>query len=397
MKKILIIPGEVYPAHESFMAEVLSKKTRALQSVFLMRTHKYRQKMGKWNDSPVYLIPYASTFKFINTISWYFCIDIRYLFMIPFIVFKEKIDVIHVRDLTLPLFVALLLKVFFNKKVIYQKSFPIEYARLVISKKSKRKFRKIAVFSRKIENTTLHKLMGYADKVLPISHYMVENLQRDYRIPRKLMHPFGMGFNFEPLGGQLRQPPPFPPPFKIIYVGTLEGFRQFDILLEGIATFTKKSNNHNCQFTFVGGGDQEIQQLKDYADELGILAICHFTGYLSREKVYKNIGESHIGISWFGSGPQFIDASPTKMMEYLAHGIPFIAVDSVILHKDFIKDTAAGILCKIDANDFAEKTAAMIADYPECKKNAEKAIVYMKQNHSYTAMREEYTTLLNVL
>lgn len=397
MKKILVIPGEAYPAHQSFMAEVLSKENTFYQSVFLMRTHDYRDKVASWNRSPVHLMPYTSKIKLINIISWYFCIDLRYFFLIPKIVFKEKIDIIHVRDLTVPLFVALILKLLFRKKVLYQKSFPIEYARLIISKESTRKFKNIAILSRKFENFLLHKLMRFTDKVLPISEYMSDNLHNHYKIPKKIMHPFGMGFNFEDSKELYPRTPNAPPPYKILYVGTLGGFRQFDILLEGMSIFSSKHSDIDCIFEFVGGSEEEISQLENHANKLGIQTICHFAGYLSREEVYASIANSHIGISWFGNGPQFIDASPTKMMEYLAIGLPIVAVDSVILHKDIIQATHAGIICKVDAEDFAEKISLLVADYSAFRENASVAIEYIKEHHSYTTMRNDYKNLLETI
>lgn len=395
MDRTLVIPGETFPAHESFMAEVLSKEVNHYSTVFLMRTRENLPTKTYWNRSPVYLIPYSSKNSLINLLVAYLCMDLRYAYLIPKIVLKEKINVIHVRDMTFPLFISLILKYTLRKKVIYQKSFPMEHPRLLAAKNSKRKLATLMVCSRHCEKFILHKLMPFCDAILPISKYMSDNLHRDYRIPYKKMYPFGMGYNFDQVPQSTRVHTDSPSIFKIIYVGTLGDHRQFDVLLHGIALATQQLDN--VIFEFVGGSDTEVADMQKLATSLGIDGYCSFSGYIKRDQVYAKIADSHIGISWFGTAIQFVDASPTKMMEYLALGIPILAVDTVLMHKDLLQETEAGILCKVNAQDVADKLTQLVHNYATYKKNAEHCIKFMKENYSYSKMRTQYKILLDTL
>lgn len=397
MHRILIIPGENYPAHQAVMAEVFSKEDKMYQSVFLMRCNYCSHKKAKWNKSPVYLFSYFSKVKLLNKIKAYLCMDLRYAILIPRIVVKEKINIIQIRDLTFPLAVALVIKLFTGKKVIYQKSYPMEYSRIESAKNPSLKFQKFLLAARRADNFILHKLMRLCDAILPISKYMAYNLYNDYQIPYNLMHPFGMGYNFADFPSQPRKEQPVSSTCKVIYVGTLEKKRRFDILLHGIALLLKQLPEKQAEFEFVGGTDEEIAALQEIVDTLEINNSCTFSGYIKRAEVYRKIISSQIGISWFGTHVEYSDACPTKMMEYLANGVPILAVDSVFMHRDILDETQAGVLCKVEARDVADKLGELMTDYTGYKENAQKAIAYIEQHFSYPAMREEIRQLYDTI
>lgn len=397
MHKVLIIPDESYPAHQSFMAEVFSKETDLFQSVFLMRTTDRSLKKGTWNKSPVYLFPYFSKIKLLNKISTYLCMDLRYCLLIPRIVFKEKITIIQVRDMTFPLCVALFLKLITRRKVIYQKSYPMEYCRIEAAADPSHKFPKLLVKIKRLENIILHRLMRFSDAILPISKYMADNLHTDYGLPHRKMFPFGMGFNFGDFTPVATNGLEATGALRFIYLGTLERERKFDVLLQGIAQAVRSLAGKHVAFEFVGGTEEEISELKELVTKLKLQTYCNFTGYIKREEAYKKVNSSHIGISWFGTHVQFHDACPTKMMEYLAMGLPILAVDTVLMHKDILNDTKAGVLCRVEPEDVAAKIVHLTDNHLQYKEKALHSTSYIKQNFSYVSMREEIRQLYDTI
>ena len=387
MPKVLHIPAEIYPTHESVLGEVFSKEDTRYQSIFLMRTEQELPPRTTWNKSKVYLIPRYSHFKIINKISSYFCMDLRYVWLLPWLVFKERVDIIQVRDLTFPLFIALLLKILLRRRVIYQKSHPHEYKKIQDARQSKSKLPKLLLFSRLVENRFLHWMLRHCDAVLPITSFMADNLNRDHGIPYEKMIPFGMGFSFEdaPVPRKVGIAPA--EPLRFIYVGTLARERQLDILLQGVSHAVKKWPEKKITLELVGGTGKEVTALRSQANNLGIGHLCIFRGRIERKKVYQRISESHIGISWVGSRVRYSDASPTKMIEYLSLGLPVIATDSVYEHARLIQETKAGVICNVDPDDFADKLAMLAGNYNKYKKRACNAQEYMQVNFSYTEMR----------
>ena len=383
---VLYIPAETFPTHHSLMTEVYSKNDYPVKTVFLMRHDEKEKKVSlqPWNKAHVYLFPRYSKFGIINSVKRYFRVDLRYLYLIPYIIFKHKISIIQVRDITFPLLVALLIKVFSKKKVIYQKSFPHEYWKMEDAVTIPYRFSWLIKSTTRWENRVLHYIMRFCDVIFPISSHMAKKLQADYGLPVKKMYPLGLGFNFESISDsdrsrffEMHQP------VKLIYVGTLSLSREFEILLQGLADVIKTLPDANLEIGFIGGTDQEVHHLKKVAAELDIGRICYFTGKIDRSEVYKKIMESDIGISWFGSDVRFVDASPTKMIEYLSLGVPVIATDSVEEHKVILDDTNAGVCCMVDKGDFSKMLIKLMGNYNVYKNAADNSIHYMKDRYSY--------------
>ena len=388
MKHILIVPAETFPSHEPFLDAVYSKEKDLFKTVFLMKTDKKKYRTAFWNMSKVYLLKRKPRLKIIKYIETYFKIDCRNLIMIPYIIHKEKIDIIQIRDLTFPLVLGLLYKLFFKKKIVYQKSHPHEYLKIHNARRNlhDQKFPNLFYRSVLLENKILHKMLKYADAVFPITPYMAENLQKDYNLPLKKMYPFGMGFDFETSIDQHHSSNHV---FRFVYIGTLAKERGFDILLEGIAKFLTKYQNNNVVFDFIGGKEDEIEALKKKAKKLQICNKIKFHGVIPREEVYKLLPQYKIGISWFGSSKRFQCASPTKLMEYLAFQLPCIATDSVSMHQDILDATGAGLITEISPDMICEKLKECVVNYNSLSEKAKNAHYHIKQFHNYQNMKQE--------
>jgi glycosyltransferase involved in cell wall biosynthesis len=390
MKKVFSIPEEEFPTHEPFLGEVYSKEDKLFKTIFLMKIDKLNSKKVFWNKACVYLIKKEPKLKTVKHVNTYFKIDLRYLYMIPYIVFKEKIDIIQVRDITFPLFVAILFKYFFNKRIVYQKTFPHEYHKIKTAKDNEynSKLSRLLYWSAIAENKILHKMMYYCDAVFPITYYMAKDLNEMYDIPSSKMYPFGMGFDFNNAISNNIEDKKDEDVFKFIYIGTLGKERRFDVLLYGISQYLNKYNNYNVLFDFIGGEQDEVNSLKKLAQYLKIDNFVNFFGKLDRYKVYELLPEYHVGISWFGTLKRFHCASPTKLMEYLGFGIPFLATDAVCMHHDIKKATGAGIITKNSANDVCDKINQCINEYPELSEKAsENGRDYIRKNNNYQKMK----------
>jgi glycosyltransferase involved in cell wall biosynthesis len=392
MKKILSIPEESFPTHEPFLGEVYSKEDNIFKTVFLMKTDKINAKKVIWNKSSVYLIKKKPRLNLIKHINTYFKIDLRYLYMIPYLVFKEKIDIIQVRDITFPLLVSLFLKYFFNKKVVYQKSFPHERNKIKSAKDNEynSKLPQLLYWSAIAENKILHKMMYYCDAVFPITHYMAKDLNKLYNIPNEKIYPFGMGFNFDNLVCLSKKNKDNDSIFRFVYTGVIGKKRGFDVLLNGVSQYFNKYKNYNVTFDFIGGENEknELDHFKELTQTLKLENFVNFFGKLDRYKVYELLPGYQVGISWFGTLKRFQCASPTKLMEYLGFGIPFLATDSVRMHNDIKEATGAGIITKNSADDVCDKINQCINNYPELSKNALKnGRDYIRENNNYQKMK----------
>ena len=392
--KILSIPAERFPTHESFLGEVYSKEDKLFKTVFLFKTDQLSTRKTRWNKSRVYLFRRYSGFKIINSINTYLSIDLRYLYLIPYIIFKEHIDVIQVRDLTFPLVISLFFKIF-GKKVVYQKSHPHEYHKINKAKHDSKnmKYPKFLYRSRVIENILLHKMLCFCDAVFPITCYMGEELSKKHNISEEKIYPFGMGFNFDK--HVYKKEVKDSSTTRFVYIGTLAKERGFDVLLSGISKYIRICKYNNISFDFIGGEKEEIESMKKLGKSIGINKYLNFRGRLERHQVYKLLPKYHIGVSFIGNSKQFHDASPTKLVEYLAFGLPFIATDSVLMHHDIKNATGAGIITKNLSDDVCEKLDQCIKNYPALLKNAENGPDYIRKNYNYNKMKTKLAEIYN--
>lgn len=394
MLNVFVIPAESYPSNHPFLEEVFSRKNIYFKSCFLMTSmENSKDFIVKWNDAKVYVLPKKTGNKLYDGIFLYIA-DFRYLKAICNIIKKEKIDIVQIRDLTFPLMVALFLRKKFNLKVFYQKSHPHELKKLDFSYLINFKFPVFAYIFRKTGNFILHKMMRYCNAIFPISHYMKQNLYREYCIPLKKMFPFGMGFNKENIA-ELKGKSVLVKSavIKLIYIGTLAYARNLERMLDAVKITSSINRQNNLILTVIGGTEHEISRLKDYAVAIGINKIIDFKGRIKRSEVYKHVGSADIGISYCPRQKRFQDAWPTKLTEYLAMGIPCIATSCVDMHKDLIDKTGAGVVTDENPYNFAENLCYLIDNLDKYKDAGNRAAEYILNNYSYHKMQSKIHTI----
>lgn len=163
----------------------------------------------------------------------------------------------------------------------------------------------------------------FADAVLAVHKNQYDLLLRDGVPPRKL----GIVMN-------AADPELFPPrkkeprvkegaPVRLVYHGTLLERYGVDVALRAFAK--AHAQQPNLQFTVYGGGDH-AEPLKALARELGLAAPAfEMTGvHRPLDEVAQAIRSAHIGVVP-GRDDHEDSVLPTKMLEYIAVGIPTIA------------------------------------------------------------------------
>lgn len=394
--KILVIPSESFPTRHAFLEEVYTRNNELFTSVFLMKSGAVTNiTTTLWNNAKVYLLPKTTRHRLFDSFVCYF-IDLRYLLTIPRIVFRENITIIQVRDMTFPLFVSLLLKCFLKMKVVYQKSFPLEIRFDDRSHLDEFKLPWLMLITKKLENVTLHKLLlRQCDAVLPISESMKQELHRRYNIPCSRMFPFGLGINVDNLkniGSRVVLHKSLDH-VRLVYVGTLSVARNCEEMIKAVQLASSTSGIPRISLAIIGGTRRDASRLKRFVHRRGMEGIVEFHGHIDRLQVYKEIGSSDIAISYIPAKRMFIHASPTKLFEYLALGVPVVATDCVLLQKRIIEETQSGVLAKADPKDFSEKLVYLIHHLGHYKELAERSRSYIHENFSYNGMRYELSRI----
>jgi glycosyltransferase involved in cell wall biosynthesis len=109
---------------------------------------------------------------------------------------------------------------------------------------------------------------------------------------------------------------------------------------------------------FIGGGDDadDRPRLERRAAALGIAEHVEITGFLRRELAIARVRSADICLSPFYPTPVLNSTSPTKLIEYLALGLPVVANDHPE-QRHVLKDSGAGVCVPWGAKYFARGVA----------------------------------------
>jgi len=391
-----LVTDKQYPCDHPFLEESYSKSNDLFVSVFLMSTASETDgPVAYWNKSKVYLIPEKTkTFLSRAFIDYFF--DFRFLIPIIRILKKEKINIVNVRSRIFPLFLSLLLRPILKIKVVYQKSHPYEINALERDLCRVHRYPTLKYGSNKIRFFVLHKMLKRCDAVLPITEYMKLNLNREHKIPNSRMYPFTMGINPTYIKRR-KSPVQSLSKLKLVYVGTLVAERNIEKMLLAIKLVLERSPSSQIEVSFVGGRHNDIKRLKKIAEGFNISDNIRFYGQIKRNNVYTVIGSHHIGISYIPHDHRFFDSSPTKLMEYIGIGLPVIATDCVLLQRKIVNETGAGLLCKDDPDDIAQKIIMLIQNIDYYSEKAVASYDYIIENYDYRLMSEKLCKIFDCI
>jgi colanic acid biosynthesis glycosyl transferase WcaI len=126
---------------------------------------------------------------------------------------------------------------------------------------------------------------------------------------------------------------------RIIYSGLLGPAQQFEKFFLAIKELHKK---FPIEFYIVGDGDIK-KDLEALVKKEGLEGIVIFKGRLPREKIPGLIAESLIGVAPLKDLESLRYAIPTKIYEYMACGIPFIATGKGEVER-LARESGAGII-----------------------------------------------------
>ena len=92
-----------------------------------------------------------------------------------------------------------------------------------------------------------------------------------------------------------------------------------------------------------------------------------------------------LAISPIPRGPLLDVSSPTKLLEYLALGMPCIGNDSPD-QAEVLKASGAGLLCRLTPTELAERAIELLDNLPAARVRAASGLDYIRQQRSYSVL-----------
>ncbi|WP_163560400.1 glycosyltransferase [Halomonas sp. NO4] len=181
---------------------------------------------------------------------------------------------------------------------------------------------------------------------------------------------------------------------RFIYIGTHAPRRNLDVVMEG--SVSALDSGVDAVFLFVGGKPQEINALRTISGvkEWENKGRIRFACSVPRRKLPSFLQGADVGLSLIPALPQYREASPTKLAEYMGMGLAVLASRGIELQESFVNDSSAGLLVTFDKASIAEGVTLM-AKNPEyleaCKANS---LLFAMERLNYSSYVEQFKRML---
>ena len=180
--------------------------------------------------------------------------------------------------------------------------------------------------------------------------------------------------------------------FVLCYPGTLAWHQGLDVAIEAMSLLRHRAPN--LRLVLVGDGP-ERETLRQMIADRKLEDIVSLTGLVPLEKVAEIMSTIDAGIVPKRTDSFGNEAFSTKIMEFMAMGVPVIAsrtrVDEYYFSDDLIQFFTSG-----DAADLAEKIMVLVQDRPRRDSLREKASQFIAANH-WDVRKYEYLQLVDGL
>lgn len=168
----------------------------------------------------------------------------------------------------------------------------------------------------------------------------------------------------------------------LIYLGALERIRRPEIMVEAMQLVMREAPD--ALLVLVGDSQTpgERAWLEAEIQRLGLADYVIITGWLPADQAWRYLRAASIGLSPFPRTRVLEVASPTKICEYLAYGLPVIANDQP--EQDYLLDATGGGLCvALSAEGFASGILELLADPMRARQMGEVGRDAIAQLRSY--------------
>jgi glycosyltransferase involved in cell wall biosynthesis len=138
----------------------------------------------------------------------------------------------------------------------------------------------------------------------------------------------------------------------LAYLGTLDALRHLEILVDMLASLHQEGMK--AKLLLVGRGDRprDEARLTNHAASRGVAAYMEITGFLPQPQALERVASADVCLSPIYRSPILDVGSPTKLIEYLALGLPVVANDHPE-QKDILRASRAGVCVPWGAQHFA--------------------------------------------
>lgn len=305
----------------------------------------------------------------------------------------EKFDLVQVRDMVSIGLLATIIAHLRGVKFVYWMSFLMSEGRLQNSRAAYKRgqlFKALVLWLKgSVERVILYKVvLPSAVHVFVQSDAMANHVKNRMGSSSKLTAvPMGMEMaNLAPPLAQAAASSKGIGHQTVGYLGTLDSQRNLSVLIDALSIVREKLPG--AQLLLIGDSvnSEDVDFLKARVNQLGVSEAVEFTGWLPSQEGWNRLREVDVCISPFPRGEIMDTNSPTKLVEYLALGIPAIGNDNPD-QKTVLESSQAGWLVNDhSAASYAKAIIEVLRDLPAARLRAARGPGYVKANRSYAVI-----------
>jgi glycosyltransferase involved in cell wall biosynthesis len=171
----------------------------------------------------------------------------------------------------------------------------------------------------------------------------------------------------------------------VVYLGALERIRQPEIMLHAMVVVVRQVPE--ALLVLVGDSQTpgERSWLESEIQRLGLAGHAIITGWVPPELAWRYLRAASIGLSPFPRTRVLEVASPTKVCEYLAYGVPVIANDQPE-QAYLLRETGGGLCVELSAKGFANGILELLAHPVQARQMAEAGRAAIARLRSYAVL-----------
>lgn len=184
----------------------------------------------------------------------------------------------------------------------------------------------------------------------------------------------------------------------VLYLGRIAQARRSDFLLEVAQLLKQDVPNLLLVIAGDAASEDEMAWMRAEIARRGIEDHVLLTGWLPQRTALGYAVRSEVGLSPIPRGTLFDVSSPTKLVEYLALGIPSVAND-IPDQQLVIDESGAGLCAPMEAAPFALAVKRLLDDRELAAAFAQRGPAYVRSHRTYAILgrivAEKYTEILS--
>lgn len=240
-----------------------------------------------------------------------------------------------------------------------------------------------------VEYHLLHRiLLRGADHVFVQSDRMLD-LLAESGVPAAKMTAVPMGVDMEVLAQRppARRPPGWEQGPLLAYLGTMDPKRELSVVIDALVLVRRSYPDTRLLLIGDAPNPADTEALLDYARANGVGDAVRVTGWLPSGEAWELLSGADAAVSYFPRGTILDTNSPTKVMEYLALGIPSLGNDNPD-QRLVLEESQAGWLTASSPVGLAEAACAVFANPAAAARRAAAGPSYIEARRSYRVLAE---------